>query len=76
MLYQAMQLFPEVDLMNDQLHCGNDEELVYRVMQEGTEILMGLGEVRCTKRFLLSLLLLLNPARTLLSAHIRHKCRR
>ena len=51
-LYQAMQLFPEVDPLDECLHCGEDEDLVYRVMQEGTEVLMGLGEVRCTKRFL------------------------
>lgn len=51
-LYQVRQLFPETDLLDDRLHCGNDENLVYRVMQEGAEILMGMGEVRCTKRFL------------------------
>lgn len=51
-LYQAMQLFPEADLSSGFLHCGNDEDLVYRVMQEGVGILMELGEVRCTKRFL------------------------
>ncbi len=51
-LYQALQLFPEIDPVQKCLHCGNDENLVYRVMQEGAEILMGIGEVRCTKRFL------------------------
>lgn len=48
----AAQWFPEIDEKRGELHCGENEELVYRVMESGTEKLMELGEVRCTKRFL------------------------
>lgn len=51
-LSQIMQWFPEVDLYEEELHCGRDEDLIYRVMESGTEKLMEIGEVRCTKRFM------------------------
>lgn len=51
-LSQAMQWFPRVDEEGSQLHCGNEEALVYQVMENGAQKLMELGEVRCTKRFL------------------------
>lgn len=51
-LFQALQWFPETDWKRRELHCGGDEERIYQVMQNGTEKLMELGEVRCTKRFL------------------------
>ena len=51
-LYQALQLLPEIDYAKDELHCGSREELVYTMMESGAEKLMELGEVRCTKRFL------------------------
>lgn len=51
-LYQTMQWFPEVDERMGELHCGKNEDLVYRIMESGTEKLMEIGEVRCTKRFL------------------------
>lgn len=51
-LFLTTQWFPEIDWQKGELHCGGDEELVYRVMESGTEKLMELGEVRCTKRFL------------------------
>ncbi len=51
-LYQTMQWFPEVDERMEELHCGKNEDLVYRIMESGTEKLMEIGEVRCTKRFL------------------------
>ncbi len=51
-LYQAMQWFPQVDEEGSQLHCGDEEELVYQVMEHGAQKLMEFGEVRCTKRFL------------------------
>ncbi len=50
-LYRAGKWFPEMDLQKDELHCGQDEERMYRVMESGTEALMELGEVQCTKRF-------------------------
>lgn len=50
-LYQVLQWFPEIDWQKEELHCGKDESLIYRVMEEGTEKLMEIGEVRCTKQF-------------------------
>ncbi len=50
-LYQAMKFFPEIDWKREELHCGGEEELVYEVMEHGTQKLMDLGEVRCTQRF-------------------------
>lgn len=51
-LHQTMLWFPEVDERMGELHCGTNEDLVYRIMESGTEKLMEVGEVRCTKRFL------------------------
>lgn len=51
-LFQTMQWFPEIDQETGEFHCGGDEERIYQVMERGTESLMELGEVRCTKRFL------------------------
>lgn len=50
-LHITRQMFPEMDPKQDCLHCGQDEELIYDVMQHGIEKLMELGEVRCTQRF-------------------------
>ncbi|WP_243127858.1 SNF2 helicase associated domain-containing protein [Schaedlerella arabinosiphila] len=51
-LFHVMQWFPRIDWEREELHCGGDEELIYQVMESGTEKLMELGEVRCTKNFL------------------------
>lgn len=50
-LYLTSKWFPETDYEKGELHCGHDEEIMYRVMESGTAALMELGEVRCTKRF-------------------------
>lgn len=50
-LHQAMQWFPEADTEKGELRCV-DEKRIYSLMKTGTERLMELGEVRCTKRFL------------------------
>ncbi len=52
LLFHVMQWFPRIDWEMDVLHCGGDEGLIYEVMENGTEKLMELGEVRCTKSFL------------------------
>ena len=52
MIYHVNSWFPIIDWDNDEMRCGKDETLIYRLMKEGTEKLMELGEVRCTKRFL------------------------
>ncbi len=51
-MFRVMQLLPEVDWEKEELHCGGDENLVYQMMESGTERLMELGEVHCTKKFL------------------------
>lgn len=51
-LNQAMHWFPEADLEKDELFCKGDETKVYELMKNGTEKLMELGEVHCTRRFL------------------------
>lgn len=51
-LFQALQWFPKMDASQNEIHCGGDEELAYQIMEKGTQKLMELGEVRCTKRFL------------------------
>lgn len=51
-LFHVMQWFPRINWEKEELHCGGDEELIYRIMESGTEKLMEIGEVRCTKRFL------------------------
>ena len=50
-LVLTQKWIPKLDLEKDELHCGQDEELMYEVMENGVEALMELGEVRCTKRF-------------------------
>ena len=50
--FQATQWLPEIDKEKGEIHCGGDEEKIYELMKNGTEKLMELGEVRCTKRFL------------------------
>lgn len=50
-LYQVLQLFPEADPARDVLHCMEDEDLIYQVLEHGVDELMELGEVQCTKRF-------------------------
>lgn len=51
-LSQLTQLLPQIDWQKQELHCGGDENLVYQMMESGTDRLMELGEVHCTKRFL------------------------
>lgn len=51
MLYRVRQFFPEMDIANDELHCGQDEELMYNVLEHGVEELLKYGEVKCTQRF-------------------------
>lgn len=50
-LFRVSQLFPEIDVPNDMLHCDGDEELMYQVLEHGVDELMELGEVKCTQRF-------------------------
>lgn len=51
-LENVRKMLPEIDWERDELHCGGDEDLVFRMTERGTEALMQLGEVRCTKSFL------------------------
>lgn len=51
-VYLTAQWFPQLDWRYRRLQCGKEEALIYQVMEQGTQRLMELGEVRCTKRFL------------------------
>ncbi len=45
------QYFPKLDEKSGEYHCGEDEEAVYRVLSEGVQALMAMGEVQSTDRF-------------------------
>ena len=49
--FRARQWLPYVNEKLGELNCGRDEEKVFRLMGEGVEELMTLGEVQCTNRF-------------------------
>ncbi len=51
-LFLVMKWFPAVDPALGILHCGGDENNMFRLMESGVRALTELGEVRCTKRFL------------------------
>lgn len=48
---QLLELMPNIDWEQQEFHCGEKEELVFQMMETGTEKLQEIGEVRCTKRF-------------------------
>lgn len=50
-LYQVMTWLPQIDMTRKELNCGGDEDRIYRVMSEGIDELLALGEVQCTNRF-------------------------
>ena len=50
-LFLTKQWFPYHDMEREELHCGEDDELMYGVLDKGVEALLELGEVRCTRRF-------------------------
>lgn len=50
-LQVARQWFPYYDAQKQELDCGQDEELMYQVLNQGVETLLSLGEVHCTRRF-------------------------
>ena len=51
MLYHLHEYFPEVDIENEELHCGDSEDMVLRLLDGGVERLMAFGEVHTTERF-------------------------
>ncbi len=50
-LFLASQWLPGTELEKDEITCGGSEEQMFRMVSQGVEALLGLGEVRCTKRF-------------------------
>ena len=50
-LEQLYEWFPEVDLEEEELHCGNSEELILALLDGGVDRLMAYGEVQTTERF-------------------------
>ncbi|MCC8050351.1 MAG: SNF2 helicase associated domain-containing protein [Clostridiales bacterium] len=51
MLTRLQRWLPYPDWKRRELTCGREEELVYRMMTDGVEELLSLGEVQCTTRF-------------------------
>lgn len=45
------QWFPQWNPASNTLHCDGDEETMYRVLEQGMDMLLSMGEVRCTRRF-------------------------
>ena len=50
-LQRAMEWLPQIDTVAGELTCGGDEECIYRLMEQGIDDLLTMGEVRCTNRF-------------------------
>ncbi len=50
-LFLLRQWMPYIDEEQKEVHCGENEELVYQFLAKGVDALMELGEVRCTQRF-------------------------
>ena len=50
-LLLTRQWFPFWDSQKQELNCGQEEELMYQVLDKGVEALLALGEVQCTRRF-------------------------
>ena len=50
-LYQVQSLFPVYDEIKGVIHCNNDEEAIFNVLEYGIETLAAIGEVQCTQAF-------------------------
>ena len=50
-VYRAMQLFPEVDLTQEELKCQRQEDSIYEILSHGLDTLAQMGEIQCTDRF-------------------------
>ena len=50
-LYHLHEYFSEVDMENDELHCGSSEDAVLHLLDGGVDRLIALGEVHTTDRF-------------------------
>ena len=50
-MYLVQRWFPYWDQERKERHCGREEELMYRVLDQGVDVLLALGEVQCTRRF-------------------------
>lgn len=48
---EVSEYFPEVNETGQIFHCGREMDNIYRVLNEGVEALMALGEVNSTERF-------------------------
>ncbi len=50
-MFLLRQWFPYINERKQEMHCGKDEECMYRVLSKGVDELLAMGEVQCTKRF-------------------------
>ena len=50
-VYRTMQLFPEIDLEQEELKCERHEDSIYEILSHGLDTLAQMGEIQCTDRF-------------------------
>lgn len=50
-VYRTLQLFPEVDLAQEELKCERHENSMYEILSHGLDTLAEMGEIQCTDRF-------------------------
>lgn len=50
-LQTVQHYFPAIDMEQQIFHCDKDEDTIYRVLEQGVDVLMQLGEVNSTERF-------------------------
>ena len=50
-LQTVQHYFPSIDMEQQIFHCDKDEDTIYRVLEQGVDVLMQLGEVNSTERF-------------------------
>lgn len=49
--YRTRQLFPEIDLAQEELKCERREDSMYEILSHGLDTLAQMGEIQCTDRF-------------------------
>lgn len=50
-LYVLRDYLPVIDLEKDELSCGDSDEHIYRLLEEGIDLIAVYGEIQCTDRF-------------------------
>ncbi len=50
-VFRTMQLFPQIDLEQEELKCERREDSIYEILSHGLDTLAEMGEIQCTDRF-------------------------